>query len=187
MTHPNEARLALYAGGELGLLSHLRMALHLRGCARCNQHVEQLRGIREWMRAQDDEMPAEVHWNSLAAEMKANVRLGLAAGRCVSVPQPGPEPPRFRWPAPAMALPVLLVVIAGWIMQSMRPPLQSAPPEFVVEASASGIGVERDGRGFTLLQPRNENVVFSVRGEVAGARYVDAETGQVTISHVYAQ
>jgi hypothetical protein len=86
-----------------------------------------------------------------------------------------------------MALPVLLVVIAGWIMQSMRPPLQSAPPEFVVEASASGIGVERDGRGFTLLQPRNENVVFSVRGEVAGARYVDAETGQVTISHVYAQ
>lgn len=187
MTHPNEPRLALYAGGELGLPSRLRIALHLRGCDRCNQYVEEFRGIREWMHARDDETPAGVRWDALAAEMKANVRLGLAAGRCVSVPEPGPVPPRFRWPAPAMALPVLLVVIAGWIMQSLHPPLRPAPSEFVVEASASGIGVERDGRGFTLLQPRNQNVVFSVGGEVAGARYVDAETGQVTISHVYAQ
>lgn len=86
-----------------------------------------------------------------------------------------------------MALPVLLVVIAGWIIESVHPPLQPASPDFIVQASASGIGFEKDGRGFTLLQPREQNVVFSVRGEAAAARYVDAESGQVTISHVYAQ
>jgi hypothetical protein len=86
-----------------------------------------------------------------------------------------------------MALPVLLLVIVGWMVQSLQPPLQPASAEFVVDASSSGIGVQRDGRGFTLLQPRNENVVYSVSGEAAGARYVDSESGQVTISHVYAQ
>jgi len=187
VTHPNESRLALYAGGELSLLSHLRIALHLRGCPRCNRHVEELRGIREWMRAQDHATPAAVQWDSIAGEMKANIRLGLAAGRCVRIPEPEPGPPRFRWPAPAMALPVLLVVIAGWIIESVHPPLQPTSPDFIVQASASGIGFEKDGRGFTLLQPREQNVVFSVRGEAAAARYVDAESGQVTISHVYAQ
>jgi hypothetical protein len=143
--------------------------------------------VREWLRAQDGEEPAGVHWNSLAAEMKANIRLGLAAGRCVEMTEPELEPARLRWRAPALALPVLLVVIAGWMLQSLNPPLKPAAPEYVVEAGSAGIGVQRDGRGFTLLQPQAQNVVFSVRGEAAGARYVDAETGQVTISHVYAQ
>lgn len=187
MTHPNESRLALYAGEDLGLLSRLRIALHLRGCDRCSQRVEEAGGIREWMRAQDDELPAGIHWDDLAPEMKANIRLGLSAGRCVSIPEADPAPRRILWRAPALALPVLLLVIAGWILQSLHPPLRPAAPEFVVEASASGIGVSSNGRGFTLLNPGAENVVFSVRGEAAGARYVDAETGQVTISHVYAQ
>lgn len=187
MTHPNESRLSLYAGEELGLLSRFRIALHVRGCDRCHQRVEEARGLREWMRAQDDELPAGVRWDSLAAEMSANIRLGLAAGRCISMPAPAPVASRVSWRTPALVLPVLLVVIAGWILQSLHPPVRPAAPEFVVEASASGIGVSSNGHGFTLLNPGAENVVYSVRGEAAGARYVDAETGQVTISHVYAQ
>jgi hypothetical protein len=189
VTHPNESRLALYAGKELSFWWRFRIALHLRGCGRCNQRVEEMRGMRAWIQVQDDELPAGVHWNSLAAEMKANIRLGLAAGRCVGNLESEPEPEivRLRWRAVAMALPVLLVVIAGWMLQSLHPPLKPAASEYVVEAGSVGIGVQRDGRGFTLLQPGAENVVFSVRGEAAGARYVDADTGQVTISHVYAQ
>jgi hypothetical protein len=187
VTHPNELRLSLYAGEELGLLSRFRIALHVRGCERCRGRVEEARGLREWMRAQDDELPAGVRWAPLAAEMKANIRLGLAAGRCIGVAEPAPEVARLQWRTPALALPVLLLVIAGWILQSLHPPVRPAAPEFVVEASAAGIGVSSHGRGFTLLNPGAENVVFSVRGEAARARYVDAETGQVTISHVYAQ
>ncbi len=187
MTHPNESRLALYAGNDVPLLARFRIAIHVRGCDRCNRQVEELRGIRDWMRLQESETPAGVRWDALASEMRANIRLGLAAGRCVEVPEPLEEPRGLRWPAPAMALPVLLLVIVGWMVQSLQPPLQPASAEFVVDASSSGIGVQRDGRGFTLLQPRNENVVYSVSGEAAGARYVDSESGQVTISHVYAQ
>jgi len=189
MTHPSESELALYAGKELSLWVRFHIALHLRGCGRCNQRVEELQAMRAWIQVQDDELPAGVHWNSLAAEMKANIRLGLAAGRCVEIPEPEPEPEmvRLRWRAVAMALPVLLVVIAGWMLQSLHPPLKPVAPEYVVQAGSVGIGVQRDGHGFTLLQPGAENVMFSVRGEAAGARYVDADSGQVTISHVYAQ
>ena len=188
MTHPTESALALHAGKELGLPARFRIGIHLRGCGVCRSRLAELRGVREWMRSQDGEMPEGVNWDALSSEMRANIRLGLSAGRCVeqeteTVAAPG----RFRWSAPAMALPVLLVVIAGWVLQTLHPPLAPAGPEFVMQASSTGIGIEKDGRGFTLLQPRAENVVFSVTGDAAGARYVDAETGQVTISNVYAQ
>ncbi|MGE5567754.1 MAG: hypothetical protein ACM3S5_01845 [Rhodospirillales bacterium] len=187
MTHPPESRLALYSGKDLSLASRFRIALHLRGCSRCRRLVREFQGVRQLAGGCAQELPPEVDWDVLAAEMKANIRLGLAAGRCVRATIVEPEPPKARWRAPAIVLPVLLLIIAGWILQSLNPPLRPAAPEFVVEVSSAGIGVQRDGRGFTLLQPHTENVVYSVVGEAAGARYVDEETGQVTISHVYAQ
>ncbi len=187
MTHPTDTNLALFAGKDLSLPSRFRIALHLRGCRRCSRLVEEFRGVRQFVAGCERELPPGVDWDAMAAEMKANIRLGVAAGRCVETTVVQPAPQRGGWRTPALVLPVLLFVIAGWILQSLHPPLTPAPPDFVVQASSAGIGVERNGRGFTLLQPRTEDVVFSVRGEAAGARYVDQETGQVTISHVYAQ
>ncbi len=187
MTHPTETNLALFAGKDLSLPSRFRIALHLRACSRCRRLANEFRGVRQFVGGCERELPPGVDWDVLAAEMKANIRLGLAAGRCVTATVVEPELPRAGWRTPAIVLPVLLLIIAGWILQSLQPPLRPAGPEFVVQASSVGIGVERNGRGFTLLQPHTENVVYSVRGEAAGARYVDEETGQVTISHVYAQ
>lgn len=190
MTHLADATLALYAGKELDWLTRLRISLHLRGCERCRRHARELRQVREWMHGQGQEMPAGVRWDALAAEMTANVRLGLAAGRCVSLhpteDDSAPAAPRFLWRNPALALPLLVLVVAGWFLQSWRPPLQPRP-EFVLQAGVAGIGVEKDGRGLSLLNPETEDVVYSVRGSAAGARYVDAESGQVTVSYVYAQ
>jgi len=188
VTHLADATLALHAGKEMDWLSRLRIAMHLRRCERCRRHARELRQMRQWMRAQGGEMPAGVRWDALAAEMTANIRLGLAAGRCVSVPAEVTEPEvaRFAWRNPALALPALVLVLAGWFLQSWRPPLQPRP-EYTLEAGAAGIGFEKDGHGISLLNPHAENVVFSVEGSAAGARYVDAESGQVTISHVYAQ
>lgn len=188
MTHLPDSTLALHAGKELGWLTRLRIGLHLRGCERCRRHAQELRQVREWMRAQGEETPAGVEWDALAAEMTANIRLGLAAGRCVSLPveETGRTERRLAWMNPALALPLLLLVVAGWFLQSWRPPLQPRP-EFVLQAGEAGIGFEKDGRGLSLLNPRTENVVYTVRGSAAGARYVDAESGQVTVSYVYAQ
>lgn len=148
--------------------------------------------MREFLESEQEELPGSVHWNRLAAEMKANIRLGLAAGQCVTPVEP--ERIRVPWRTPAVALPLLLIVIAGWILQSV-PPLKSVRPSgaavasrgVVLDGGAAGIGVEQDGRGFRLLHPRAaDSIVYSVGSESVNARYVDADTGQVTISHVYA-
>lgn len=191
MSHPSEGRLALFAGDDLNLWARMIVARHLRGCDECSRRVEEYRALRDFAQAEAGELPAGVRWDALALEMKANIRVGLAAGECVA------DPPRFasRWRTPAIVVPVLLIIVAGWILATL-PQLrharqaESAPPAdyVVLEAGQEGIGFEAEGRGFRLLQPGAENVVYSVRGETAvRARYVDSETGQVTISHVYAQ
>jgi anti-sigma factor RsiW len=192
MKHLTEATLALYAGGDLGLWGRLRIAQHLQRCERCSRQVEEFRGIREFLGAQQDELPSGFAWSEAAAGMKANIRLGIAAGECVASEEP--ERAGMGWRAPALALPVLLMIVVGWILQSVPPPLNlvtvpgSGPAAVVLDASSAGIGVEQDGRGFRLLQPlAAQNVEVSVRGDSVRSRYVDGETGQVTISHVSAE
>jgi hypothetical protein len=81
------------------------------------------------------------------------------------------------------------------VLQTVPPPnlLSQAPGTaaasgIVLEGGPAGIGVEQNGRGFQLMHPRAaQNVVFSVGGESVRSRYVDSDTGQVTISHVYAE
>jgi hypothetical protein len=189
--HPTEAALALYAGRDLGFGSRLRVGAHVRGCAHCRSRVEQFREVRGWLGAQEEDMPAGVDFGMLAAEMKANIRLGLSAGECVAA-EPAPRV-AVAWLRPATVLPVLVVVVAGWILQSLQPPLRpgallgTGEGGMVLAASSSGIGLEKDGRGLTLLNPHAGTVVSSVRGDALRVRYVDTDTGQVTISHVYAQ
>jgi hypothetical protein len=56
----------------------------------------------------------------------------------------------------------------------------------VMRASPDGIAVRTQGLTLTMRHPRS--AVVSVAGNSAiEARYVDEETGQVTISSVYAQ
>ncbi len=196
MRHPNEGTLALFAGGDLPLWRRMGVSRHVRGCDECSRHVEEYRALRDFAQAEAGEPPAGLNWDALALEMRANIRVGLAAGECVG------EPPRYasRWRTPAMVFPVLLVIVVGWLITLMpqirharhaeqpQPVAEAAPSDIVLEAGDEGIGLEAEGHGFRLLQPGAENVVFTVRGENSiRARYVDSETGQVTISHVYAQ
>ena len=187
--HPSEANLALYAGGELGLWARMRMAGHVSCCEVCSRQVEEFRGIREWMQSQDG-MPAGIDWGPLAAELKANIRLGLAAGQCVAL-APQVVRPVSGWRA-AVVLPILLVVVVGWWLQSWAPPALPAaksagPRGLVLTASPRAIELQQDDRAFALLSPRSAEVTFSVSGQGARSRYVDSETGYVTISHVSTQ
>jgi hypothetical protein len=194
MLHPADETLALYAGNDLRAWTRFRAACHLRRCERCSRHVEEFRELREFLDAERDELPQGLEWSGLAAEMKANIRLGVSAGQCVA--QSGREEVRMRWRTPAVALPVLLLVILGWILQTVPPPATLAPASagalgaraVVLNGGPAGIGVEQDGRGLSIPTPRDaRDVTFSVGGDSVRARYVDADTGQVKIYHVYAE
>jgi hypothetical protein len=126
--------------------------------------------------------------------MKANIRLGLAAGECV-----GPEPralDRFGWkPALAMAS-LVLVVMSGWLLQSPQPQIENAKngaaardQRLVLHSTSDGIQLQQGkDRAFTVLYRAKEPALLSVNtdGSVQ-ARYVDSYTGQVTITNVYTE
>jgi len=75
MKHPNQATLALHAGGDLGFFARWRTERHLAQCDRCRDEVDAFVATREII-PDLAEIP-ELPWNRLAAEMRANIRLGL--------------------------------------------------------------------------------------------------------------
>ncbi|MDP8988809.1 MAG: hypothetical protein M3N41_01850 [Acidobacteriota bacterium] len=208
MTHPIHSDMALYATGDLPLWRRLLLRLHVSGCDGCRGWVEAFAADRESLRALAAEMPTGVNWDRLAAEMSANVRVGLEAGECVA--------PRVRQPAlaagwrvaAACAGVIALLVSAWWLnmpqaetsalghvvqkIAQARPwrggirALEDAGP--TVQVSAAGIQLQQNGGtlGMSQGQERPVSVSLSVQGS-ARARYIDADTGQVTITGVYAQ
>jgi hypothetical protein len=189
MKHPNQATLALHAGGDLNILARWRTGRHLAQCAVCRDELAAFEAVRE-IAPELREIP-EIPWQRLAAEMKANIRLGLEAGECV---RPGEKPLReTRWftgarTAVAFASMVALVV-TGLVLE--RPaPRDAASEGRVAETTAYGIQLSEDGQAMGLLhagaQEQNVTSTVSARGGVR-ERYVDPETGYVTINNVDAQ
>ena len=82
MHHPNEYDLALYAGNDLSRLARLQVDWHLRTCGKCQQEVTEFSSLRAETLSGAPE--PNVNWDRLAAEMKANIRLGLEAGECIA-------------------------------------------------------------------------------------------------------
>src|SRR4051794_31048817 len=81
MKHPDQATLALHAGGDLGRFAAWRTERHLAQCADCREEVATYQEMREIL-PELNELP-DLQWNRLASEMQANIRLGLSAGECV--------------------------------------------------------------------------------------------------------
>lgn len=66
----------------------------------------------------------------------------------------------------------------------------AAAGEWILRSTDDGISVERDGRGFTLAHSGRASTALAVTTVSAGslnAKYVDEDSGQVTIHHVYAE
>src|SRR5690349_16705311 len=87
MKHPGEETLALFAGQDLGLFARWRTRRHLQDCERCRTEVAGFSVLRREV-SDLSELPG-ISWNRLAAEMKANIHLGLVAGECVRDTRPG--------------------------------------------------------------------------------------------------
>jgi hypothetical protein len=204
MKHLNEQELALHATGEAGWWNRVVSQLHVRGCEDCSRRVREYRLDRERIQMFAEELPAGISWERLAAEMTANIRVGLAAGECVAPRDRHVSIPMGWRVAGAAAGFSALLVAAWWLnmpkgetaalgraMKAIVQPVRRgilADEGTLVEASAAGIEVRENGARLGVFRQgvRPATVSLSLQG-TARARYVDSDTGQVTITSVYAQ
>lgn len=194
MTHPDQSTLALHAGGDLGPIAGWRTGRHLAHCDRCREEVAKFAGMLVIL-PELGEMP-EIPWSSLSAEMKANIRLGLAAGECV---RPGEVPLRrslFSGARAAVALAsVAALLVTGLMLE--HPVSRSNFARFesrmfengiVLESTKDGIEVGQGRQALQLRHAGASGVTYSVGAEGSiGVRYLDPKTGYVTINSVYVE
>lgn len=199
MKHPSEQQIALYAGGDLRGWEQWQVRFHVERCAECRSEVEAYRTLP--LHELADALPAGTQWDRLAQEMTGNIRVGFAAGQCI-------EPVHLRMHSAvrhkglALATMGMVVVLAAvWFrlpdtqqahlfssLKTMATGTRGMPNTegVVLEASPRSIEVKENGGALSLLHPDTADVTVSVSMQgSAGARYVDAETGQVTINRVY--
>jgi hypothetical protein len=196
MKHPNQATLALHAGRDLGLWARWNTQRHLSKCGVCRDEVAAFAGVREII-PELARIP-EVPWNRLAAEMRANIRLGLAAGECVRAGNasqgdgsqgdaPFRQSPLFTGARAAMALASIVVMVATALMLTHPSPVAGKEGP-LVQATENGIQIRAGGQAFRLMNVGAKAVTYSASADGSmGARYVDPETGYVTINNVYVQ
>jgi len=187
MRHPNQATLALQAGGDLGPIRSWWTARHLARCAECREEVAGYNEMRELL-PELAELP-EISWNRMAAEIKANVRLGLEAGECVRpVEMPLHRASLTGWRA-AVAFASVIVLVGGCLVLERPAPQVAHAAEPAVESTRDGIKWQAgDNRMLSLMNGGAQKAVYTLDAQGSmGARYIDPETGSVTINTVYAQ
>ena len=201
--HPSTRKLALLAGGELGWWMKLRVSHHVGSCRECRAELESLRDARLEIADLAQEMPAGVNWEQLAAEMKANIRLGIEAGQIVAPATVERAPVyadedefenygSFFKPVVALASVAVFLYGATWMLSTRAKP--GAPAgEVVVGTTGEGIEFKHGASAMTLFHTGGKPVAVEVSaGSRTGsaslrAQYVDEDTGEVTIHHVYSE
>ena len=173
--HPSEGKLALFAGGELGPLARWRIEGHLNGCSRCRQAVHEFFELRS--RVIDLAELPHVDWAGLAA--------GIHRRRAAGEREKARPAPLWR-PAWGAAL-ALLVLMAVGVYVSRR---QATPAGAVLDASAGAVELRvGSGQVLTLMNAAQAEtqVHWRVSADAVSARYLDRETGNITVNNVYAQ
>jgi anti-sigma factor RsiW len=214
--HVIDTDLALYSSGDLPVWRRAQVWLHVSACERCRLRIEAFRADRSRRRANADQLPEGLDWDRMAAEMTANIHLGLAAGECVSPrtrrgsqtewKKTLPGGWRFSWRPVALVAGVAVVVSAAWwlnlpasdtealgrvmhgIARGGRRSVLAEDAGPVVEATSAGVELRQNGGALQVSQSGMHplTVSVSVQGS-ASAHYIDTDTGQVTITSVYAQ
>jgi hypothetical protein len=200
--HPEEFELALYTSGDVSLGRSFALRFHISRCESCSRIVQAYRADRKWLGEKAGELPEGVNWDRLSAEMTANIRVGLAAGECVA--------PRSRksatwgWRPVAAAAGLTVLVMGAWWLNVPTAQNESLSRAFqsivrrgatltedrrpTVVVTPTEIKLFENGGSLGMVQGSLRPVAVSVNAEgSASARYVDADTGQVTITSVYVQ
>ncbi len=199
--HPQPELLALYTRGDMPAIARFRLKKHLHECAECEANVERFAAsITELKREASAQTltayEAIADWNSLEREMLGNIVVGVAAARCIE--KVGRK--RSWFPKVAFTACLSALFVAGWITHipsSQTSRVVSSILGFAglhapshlgntVHTTANGIAVRADGVTLTILHPPSAVVSMSGASSVE-ARYIDEDTGQLTITNVYGQ
>ncbi|MEO8026211.1 MAG: hypothetical protein ABI823_07040 [Bryobacteraceae bacterium] len=206
--HPSEIDLALYSSGDQAMYERLKTALHVRRCAHCSGRVVAYRGDGEVVKNVSLTMPSSVDWERLSEEMTGNIHVGLAAGECV-----GPVHSNVKqvarggmgWQKGLVFAGLGIVMLGAWWLNTASvettamgrigralwtgtPVAMLADPGVSVEASPGGVVVKENGSSMALTSSGSRPVAVSVSLQgAARARYMDDDTGQMTITTVYVQ
>jgi hypothetical protein len=204
--HIPETDLALYVSGDLSLARRFNVYRHQRHCESCRREMEAYRADRQRVKNIAAEMPEGVDWDRLAAEMSANVHLGLAAGEAVA--QVGRRRRKsdhtivWGWRPAALAAGVVMLLSVAWLLNMPAGTTQELGRAFTavmhgrgsvtgpdheptVVATPLGVELRENGNTFGGSQDaRPVAISVSMQGS-ASAQYVNAD--QVTITSVYAQ
>jgi len=191
MHHPPIDELALFAGGDCGVFEKWRISRHVSACRDCRSEIEAFRAAEATLREKTAEWPAGLRWDRLAEEMTANIRLGVEAGECVA---PIRTPPmRLDWRAALTFAGVSIVLVGAWFLNPLpRPHSEFAlrPPKIELRTTSSGLELNENGNSLVLLHGRGATqqpaMIVSSPGTLR-ARYVDGDTGQITINNVYSE
>jgi hypothetical protein len=199
--HPGAETLALYSRGDLPFFIRLRIRQHVSHCLECESEISLFVAARaELNRESSDQtltgFEAIADWRSLEREMVGNIAVGVAAARCIDK-----VGRRHIWLGRiSVSTAAIALLIVGWmthipnrdtrqlettirrIVGLDRPVITGT----VVQSTPDGISVRTQQATLTILHPAS--AVISVSGNSAmAARYVDEDTGQVTITNVYGQ
>jgi len=200
--HPGLESLALYSKGDVAWLARWQIGRHIGRCADCEEQVLRFRSVTaELKREADSEIltgfEATTDWTRLEREMIGNISVGVAAARCIEKVGRGRIlVTRGAWVAVGLAV----LFIAGWftnvpseqrdhLTASIRRSMGMEVPQIagtIVRTTPDGIAVRAQGATLTILHP--PSAVISLAGSSSlGARFVDEETGEVTITNVYGE
>lgn len=146
MTHPKEQDLALFATRDLSFVQNFRLNRHVSSCAACSQTIAEYRELTSALSEPDLDI---ANWDALAAEMKANVRLGLEAGACVDSTKtrfarinPLPAPIRLNARLGVAAASLMVLISAGLLMRQPKP---APAPARTTIASQQSVKVDTEG------------------------------------------
>lgn len=201
--HPTPSDLALFACDDLPIWRRMGVANHVQHCAECEHEVEQFQaaaaaikraGASETLTA----FEAVGNWPALEREMIGNIKVGVAAARCIDKVSTR----RFHnWRGAVVLAALSIVFVAGWFIHIPEADSERMLSAFrlaftrshavggtILQTTPQGVAVRSQGAMLTVMHPASAHVTLSVTGSSSvGARYFDDETGQVTITSVYGQ
>lgn len=190
--HPNRELLALHTGGDLPVWRRLYVNHHLYRCEECRAEEAMFRASANALCEAVPRLNASINWEDLAAEMRANIRLGLEASEAIAA-YDSPAPSRSqagKWTGVLVAAMVMILFAGAWWFgvrsRKLQTPVMMVHQPAVVAATGAGVEVLDGGLAMELRTPasRDAFVTVSTQG-TAQTRYTDAETGQITVNHVY--
>ncbi len=200
--HPALTDLALFSSGDLPRGARWRISRHVKHCPECERSLSLFHSAKTELQheAQTETLTgfeAIADWTRLEREMLGNIAVGLSAARCIE--KIGHK--RTILYRVAFALGLTGLFIGGWmthipreetnhLVSSLRRLVTLDRPQppvgTVLRTTTDGIAVRAQGATLTILHP--PSAVVSLSGPSAvSARYIDDDTGQVTITKVYGQ